>query len=61
LFGPTFAVLSMGFIVGAMFVWPWIDAAIRKVTGWDEASTYIGIVAVFALAGLTVWEAAVAH
>ncbi len=27
LFGPTFAVLSMGFIVFAMFVWPWIDTA----------------------------------
>lgn len=61
LFGPTFAVLSMGFIVGAMFVWPWIDATIRRVTGWEEASVYIGIVAVFLLVGLTVWEAVVAH
>ena len=32
LFGPTFAVLSMGFIVFAMFVWPWIDSWLRKVT-----------------------------
>jgi quinol-cytochrome oxidoreductase complex cytochrome b subunit len=61
LFGPTFAVLSMGFIIGAMFVWPWIDAAIRKLTRWDDASVYIGIVAVFAIVGLTVWEAAVQH
>ena len=51
LFGPTSAVLSMGFIVAAMFVWPWIDAAIRRVTHWDEASTYLGIVATLAARG----------
>jgi hypothetical protein len=51
----------MGFIIAAMFVWPWIDSAIRRITHWDEASTYIGIVAVLALVGLTVWEASVAH
>jgi quinol-cytochrome oxidoreductase complex cytochrome b subunit len=61
LFGPTTAVLSMGFIIGAMFVWPWIDSAIRRITHWEEASTYIGIVAALALVGLTVWEASVAH
>ncbi len=61
LFGPTTAVLSMGFIVGAMFVWPWIDAFLRRVTGWQEVSVYVGIVGVFLLTGLTVWEAVVAH
>ena len=61
LFGPTFAVLSMGFIVGAMFVWPWIDAVLRRITRREEISTYIGIVAVFALVALTIWEAAVRH
>ena len=61
LFGPTFAVLSMGFIVCAMFLWPWIDAGLRKLTKKEEISTYIGIVAVFVLVGLTVWEAAVRH
>ena len=61
LFSGTFAVISMGFIVGAMFVWPWIDYAIRKVTRWEEASVYIGIVATMLIIGLTVWEAAVAH
>lgn len=61
LFGPTFAVLSMGLIVCAMFVWPWIDKWLVKVTKSEETSTYIGIVAVFLLVGLTVWEAAVAH
>ena len=61
LFGPTFAVLSMGFIVCAMFLWPWIDAGLRKLTKNEEISTYIGIIAVFLLVGLTVWEAAVRH
>jgi len=61
LFGPTFAILSMGLILFAMFLWPWIDQLLRKVPGWDEASVYIGIVAVFVITGLTVWEAVVAH
>ena len=61
LFSLTFAVLSTGFIVAAMFLWPWIDAALRKVTGKEEISVYIGIVATFLLVGLTVWEAVVAH
>lgn len=61
LFGPTFAVLSMGFIVGAMFVWPWIDTALRKLTGREEISVYVGIVASLLLIGLTTWEALVAH
>jgi ubiquinol-cytochrome c reductase cytochrome b subunit/cytochrome b6 len=61
LFGPTFAVLSMGFIVFAMIIWPWIDATLRRLTGWDEISVYIGIVATLLLVGMTVWEGAVAH
>ncbi|MFO0871058.1 MAG: cytochrome bc complex cytochrome b subunit [Pirellulales bacterium] len=61
LFGPTFAVLSMGFIVSAMFLWPWIDRVLRRLTRSEEISTYIGIAAVFAIIGLTVWEAAVRH
>lgn len=61
LFGPTTAVLSMGFIVFAMFVWPWIDRVLRRITGNPEISVYIGIVGVFLLIGLTVWEAMVAH
>ena len=61
LFGATAAVLSMGLIVGAMFVWPWIDAVLRRLTGRQEISTYIGIVATLALIGLTIWEAAVEH
>lgn len=61
LFGPTFAVLSMLFIVAAMFVWPWIDVLLRRVTGNEEISVYVGVVAALLLIGLTVWEAAVAH
>lgn len=61
LFSSTFAVLSMGLIVFTMFLWPWVDAALRKITGWEEISVYIGILAVFAITGLTVFEAAVAH
>ncbi|MEQ8210534.1 MAG: cytochrome bc complex cytochrome b subunit [Lacipirellulaceae bacterium] len=61
LFGPTFAVLSMGLIVFLMFVWPWVDKLLIKVTRNEEMSTYLGIVAVFLIVGLTVWEAAVAH
>jgi quinol-cytochrome oxidoreductase complex cytochrome b subunit len=61
LFPLTFVVLSMGFIVGAMYLWPWLDSLIRRVTKMQEASVYIGIVATLALIGLTVWEAMAAH
>ena len=61
LFSLTFAVLSTGFIVAAMFLWPWIDRVLRKVTGNEDISVYVGIVATFLLIGLTVWEATVAH
>src|SRR5262249_14673524 len=61
LFSLSFAVLSSGFIVGAMFAWPWIDKLLRRLTRIEEISVYIGIVATFLLIGLTIWEAAVAH
>jgi quinol-cytochrome oxidoreductase complex cytochrome b subunit len=61
LFSGTAAVLSIGFIIFVMFVWPFIDGAIRKYTPFAEASVWIGIVAVFAIVGLTIWEAAVEH
>jgi quinol-cytochrome oxidoreductase complex cytochrome b subunit len=61
LFPLTFAVLSSGLIVCAMFVWPWLDAAIRRITGWEDASVWIGVAATCVLIGFTVWEAAVAH
>jgi quinol-cytochrome oxidoreductase complex cytochrome b subunit len=61
LFGPTFAVLSMGFIVFVMFVWPWIDSLLVRITRNKDISIYIGIVGVLLIVGLTVWEAAVTH
>ena len=61
MFSLTFAVLSMGFIVCAMFLWPWIDAWLRRITRSEEVSTYIGIAAAILLIGLTVIEAAVEH
>jgi quinol-cytochrome oxidoreductase complex cytochrome b subunit len=61
LFSLTFAVISTGFIVAAMFLWPWIDSLLRRWTGKEDISVYIGIVAALLLVGLTVWEAAVAH
>ncbi|MCI0652603.1 MAG: cytochrome bc complex cytochrome b subunit [Planctomycetes bacterium] len=61
LFSVTTAVLSMGFIVFVMFAWPFIDAWIRRRTRFSEASVWVGICAVMAIVGLTVWEAVVAH
>lgn len=61
LFGQTFAVLSMGLIVFVMFVWPWIDALLVRITRWKDISIYIGILAVLLIVGLTVWEAAATH
>lgn len=61
LFSGTFALLSTGFVVFIMFVWPFIDAWVRRRTRYAEASVWIGIVAVLAILGLTVWEALVAH
>ena len=61
LFGPTFAVLSMGLIVFVMFAWPWIDKLLVNVTRNKEISTIIGIIGSLLIIGLTVWEASVAH
>lgn len=61
LFSGTAAVLSIGFILCLMFVWPFIDAAIRRVRPRSELSVWIGIAAVLAIVGLTTWEAVVKH
>lgn len=61
LFSLTFAVLSSGFIVAAMFLWPWIDSLLRRLTKNEDISVYIGIVATLLLIGLTVWEAVAPH
>jgi len=61
LFSGTFALLSTGLVVFIMFVWPFIDAFIRRRTKYAEASVWIGIVAVLTILALTVWEGLVAH
>ena len=61
LFSGTVAILSTGFITFIMFFWPFIDARIRRHTRFAEASVWIGIVGVFLIIGLTVWEAVAAH
>jgi len=61
LFPPTFAVLSSGFIVFTMFIWPWIDKLLVRITRIKEISAIFGVIAVFLIIGLTVWEALVEH
>lgn len=61
LFSGTLAVVTTGFIIFIMFVWPFIDAGIRRLFPKSEMSVYIGICGVFAIVGMTVWEALVAH
>ena len=61
LFPGTFAILSTGFVVFTMFTWPFIDDQIRRRTRFQEASVWIGIIGVFAIIALTMWEALVAH
>ncbi len=61
LFAGTTAVLSLGFIVFIMFVWPFIDAWLRRRTGMEDVSVGIGIAAVATLLALTVWEALAGH
>jgi len=56
-FPGTFAVLSSGFIVFVMFVWPFIDAMIVKVTKYKDFYVWVGIAGVFMLVGMTLWEA----
>jgi quinol-cytochrome oxidoreductase complex cytochrome b subunit len=57
----TLAVLSTGFIVFVMFVWPLVDGWIRRRRPGSEASVWIGLVAVGLITLLTVWEALVEH
>lgn len=61
LFSVGTAIMSMSFIVLVMFMWPFIDTRLRKLTRIPSISVYIGIVAVLALIGLTIWEGVVAH
>jgi quinol-cytochrome oxidoreductase complex cytochrome b subunit len=55
------AILTMGFFVFVMILWPFVDARIRSRRPGSEASVWVGILAVLAITGMTVWEALVAH
>jgi hypothetical protein len=44
-----------------MMAWPFIDGAVRRRRPNSEFSVWVGVLAVLAIIGLTVWEAAVAH
>jgi quinol-cytochrome oxidoreductase complex cytochrome b subunit len=55
------AILTMGFLVFMMVVWPFVDARIRRRRPDSEVSVWVGVLAVLAITGLTVWEAVVAH
>lgn len=57
----TAAVLSLGFIVFLMFLWPFIDATLRRWKRLSEASIWIGCTAALTIVALTVWEALVEH
>jgi quinol-cytochrome oxidoreductase complex cytochrome b subunit len=61
LLSATVAVLSTALIVFVMFIWPFIDAWIRRRVPASEASVWIGIVGAGSIIGLTVWEALVEH
>jgi hypothetical protein len=55
------AILTAGLIVFLMFAWPFVDALFRRIRKGSEASVWIGIAAVLAIIGLTVWEALAEH
>ncbi|MDH5656887.1 MAG: cytochrome bc complex cytochrome b subunit [Spirochaetia bacterium] len=57
----TFAVLSMGFFVFILFLWPFIDAWLRRKKPNSEISMAIGVVTVIILITLTLWELFVLH
>jgi len=61
LFSETVAILTMGFFVVVMIAWPFIDGWVRRRRPSSEFSTWVGILAVLAIIGMTVWEALVAH
>lgn len=61
LFSATFAVLTMGLIVFAMLIWPWIDAALRRITRREDVSIWIGTAVALSIIAMTIWEAVVQH
>ena len=61
LFSGTAAIVSMGLVVFVMFLWPFIDRVLRRITRIPTISVWVGIFAVAAILALTIWEAVVPH
>jgi quinol-cytochrome oxidoreductase complex cytochrome b subunit len=61
LFSENVAFGTLGAILLVMTAWPFVDGAIRRRRPGSEASVWVGILAVLAILGLTLWEATVAH
>jgi ubiquinol-cytochrome c reductase cytochrome b subunit/cytochrome b6 len=61
LFTGSTAVITQGLVIAVMMAWPFIDGAVRRRRPNSEFSVWVGVLAVLAIIGLTVWEAAVAH
>jgi len=55
------AILSMGFFVFLMIVWPFIDGWVRRRRPRSRFSLWVGILGVVLITGMTVWEAVAAH
>ena len=61
LFSGVTAVLTQGLIVFVMFCWPFIDDWLVRKFKYPEISIWVGVVGVFTIIGMTVWEGLVAH
>jgi len=61
LFSGLTAVLTQGFIVFVMFCWPFVDDWLVRRFKYPEVSVWIGVLGVFTIIGMTMWEALVAH
>ena len=53
--------LTQGFIVFVMFLWPFIDEWLVRRFKYADVSVWIGVLGALAIMGLTMWEALVAH
>ena len=61
LFSGTAALLTLGMAVFGALLWPFIERLLLRFVRVPTLSIWIGLVVVFLLLGLTVWEAAVPH
>ncbi len=61
LFSGTAALLTLGMAVFGALLWPFIERLLLRFVRVPTLSIWIGLVVVFLLLWLTVWEAAVPH